>query len=68
MAPLDNKYCRRYSFGDHPPPYDAVMTQHSCWIPLHNSISADEKVLDVEDDDHEEIVPELGLQDLKHEI
>lgn len=53
-APNANNCCPRYSFGDHPPPYDAVMTQQSCWIPLYDSIGADEKVLDVEDDDYKE--------------
>lgn len=61
-----NNYCPRYSFGDHPPPYDTVIMQQRCWVPLHESISADEKVLDVEDDDRDENTSEKSPQVLKH--
>ena len=68
MTPQDKNYYRRYLFGDHPPPYDAVMTEQGCQSSLSDVISADEKLLDTEDDNSDENALENDTQDLKHRI
>ena len=67
-APQDNRYCPQYSLGDHPPPYDAVMTENDYRYPLHDRVNADKKLLDTEDDDGDENALENDAQGLKHWI